>query len=79
MKYEVYKKIRLKATIFGMPSLNFILMLVFDIFLFLMLLTGLSFFKVLGVLIGWAISFVCARFVFNKKATPKKMNDYIRY
>lgn len=79
MQYEVYKKIRRKATVFGMPATNFIIMIVVDTLFFLLALAGFSLLRVLIILIGWIASFVLARFVFNDSTSrPSHIDDYNR-
>lgn len=77
--YKVYKNIRKKAQIFGMPTGNFWLMLAFCIAFFLILTSGLSVFKIIIVFIGWGLSYFFAKVVFNQERQRGfKIKDYKR-
>mgnify|MGYP003398772371 CR=1 len=77
--FKVYKNIRRKAHIMGMPTGNFWLMLAFCIGFFLILTTGLSVLKILFVFAGWGLSYFFAKVVFNQERNSGfRINDYKR-
>ena len=79
MEYEVYKKIRKKAIVFGMPSNNFWIMIVFDVLVFLIALGGFTLLKIGFILLCWAVAYILARFVLNAdRLGVSKIEDYRR-
>lgn len=78
-EYKVYKKVRLRATIMGMPTINFWVMVIVDALVLLVLTTGLSILKVIFVLVALLASYILARFIFNLELLNNtRIKDYRR-
>lgn len=78
-EFKVYKNLRRKATIFGMPVINFWAFIIASMCFILILTTGLTLVKLVIVLVGIGIAYLLCRFAFNKEMESNmKINDYKR-
>jgi len=78
-EFKVYKNLRKKATILGMPVINFWVFLVASLCFLMILTTGFTLVKLIIVIIGVGIVYFLCRFVFNKEMESNmKIDDYKR-
>lgn len=77
--YKVYKKIRQKATILGMPALNFWFMVIINGLLFTALVFGFSFIKVIIIALLAMLNFLFCKYLFNIELLGNiTIKDYYR-
>lgn len=77
--YKVYKKIRQKASILGMPAMNFWVMVIIDGLLFSILVFGFSFIKVLMIVVLAMLNFLFCKYLFNVELLGNiTIKDYYR-
>lgn len=77
--YKVYKKIRQRASILGMPVTNFWIMVMVDALLFAFLVFGFSVLKIAVIGALAALNFIFCRYFFNVELLGNTtIKDYYR-
>lgn len=78
-EYKVYKKIRQKASILGMPATNFWVMVILDCLFFAVLIFGFTFLKLLVISILITLNYLFCRYLFNIELLGNiSIRDYYR-
>lgn len=78
-EFRIYKKIRQKASILGMPALNFWVFVLISALLFSILVFGISFMKIIVIALLSCFNFLFCRYFFNVELLGNiKIEDYYR-